>query len=184
MVRKRPRIFLCTPTATNSASFVFQLIQRRTITDLKVGHDTIISQTPHKIFILPADCVFFGNPYDAATTYRMGARFGPAAVRKVSQTLAFNYSPYFEKDYSKMRIYDAGDSAGNPFNILTAMNQTYLYAKKLWNSSSRVIGIGGDHSLSWCILRAARDVTGGPVALVNLDAHFDTVDEYQGGRLT
>ena len=114
----------------------------------------------------------------------MGARFGPAAVRKVSQTLAFNYSPYFEKDYSNMRIYDAGDSAGNPFNILTAMNQTYLYAKKLWNSSSRVIGIGGDHSLSWCMLRAARDVTGGPVALVNLDAHFDTVDEYQGGRLT
>ena len=45
-------------------------------------------------------------------------------------------------------------------------------------------GIGGDHSLSWCILRAARDVTGGPVALVNLDAHFDTVDSYQGGRLT
>ena len=114
----------------------------------------------------------------------MGARFGPAAVRVVSRTLSFNYSPYFQKDYSKMRIYDAGDSAGNPFNILTAMNQTYLYAKKLWNSSSRVIGIGGDHSLSWCILRAARDVTGGPVALVNLDAHFDTVDEYQGGRLT
>ena len=131
-----------------------------------------------------ADCVFFGSPYDAATTYWMGARFGPAAVRKVSQTVAFNYSPYFEKDYSKMKIYDAGDATGNPFNILTAMNQIYLYAKKLWNTSSRVIGVGGDHSLSWCILRAARDFTGGPVALVNLDAHFDTVDEYQGGRLT
>ena len=45
-------------------------------------------------------------------------------------------------------------------------------------------GIGGDHSLSWCILRAARDFTGRPVALVNLDAHFDTVDEYEGSRLT
>ena len=132
----------------------------------------------------PADCVFFGNPYDAATTYRMGARFGPAAVRKVSQTLAFNYSPYFQKDYTNMKIYDAGDAAGDPFNILTAMNQIYLFAKKLWNTSSRVIGIGGDHNLSWCILRAARDFTGGPVALVNLDAHFDTADEYQGGRLT
>ena len=52
-----------------------------------------------------ADCVFFGSPYDAATTYWMGARFGPAAVRKVSQTVAFNYSPYFQKDYSKMKIY-------------------------------------------------------------------------------
>ena len=84
-----------------------------------------------------------------------------------------------------MKIYDAGDVLGNPFNMLTAMNQTYLYAKKLWNTSSRVIGIGGDHSLSWCILRAARDVTGQPVALINLDASFDTVDEYHhGGKLT
>ena len=111
-------------------------------------------------------------------------RFGPSAVRRVSQNIAFNYSPYFEKDYSKMKIFDAGDAHGNPFNILTAMNQTYLYTKKLWNTSSRVIGIGGDHSLSWCMLRAARDVTGRPVALINLDAHFDTVDEYQGGKLT
>ena len=83
-----------------------------------------------------------------------------------------------------MKIFDAGDAHGNPFNILTAMNQTYLYTKKLWNTSSRVVGIGGDHSLSWCMLRAARDVTGRPVALINLDAHFDTVDEYQGGKLT
>ena len=60
----------------------------------------------YSLFI--ADCVFFGNPYDAATTFRMGARFGPAAVRRVSQTVAFNYSPYFEKDYTKMKIYDAG----------------------------------------------------------------------------
>ena len=155
------------------------------------------------MLLILADCVFFGSPYDAATTFRMGARFeyikftarknwiklgffrfGPSAVRRVSQNIAFNYSPYFEKDYSKMKIFDAGDAHGNPFNILTAMNQTYLYTKKLWNTSSRVVGIGGDHSLSWCMLRAARDVTGRPVALINLDAHFDTVDEYQGGKLT
>ena len=67
---------------------------------------------------------------------------------------------------------------------MVAMNQCYLYAKKLWNTSKKVIGIGGDHSLSWCILRAARDHTGGPVALINLDAHYDTVDEYAGERLT
>ena len=143
-----------------------------------------ISPSLHIFSFIPADCVFFGSPYDAATTYRMGARFGPVAVRQASQTLAFNYSPYFEKDYSNMKIFDAGDSPGNPLDILTAMNQTYLFTKKLWNTSTRVVGIGGDHSLSWCILRAARDFVGEPVALINLDAHYDTVDEYMGGRLT
>jgi len=131
-----------------------------------------------------ADCVFFGSPYDATTAFRMGARFGPQAVRQASQLVAFNYSPYHDRSYDKMKIYDAGDAVANPFNIMVAMNQCYLYAKKLWNTSKKVIGIGGDHSLSWCILRAARDHTGGPVALINLDAHYDTVDEYAGERLT
>ena len=128
--------------------------------------------------------VFFGSPYDAATTFRMGARFGPQAVRQQSQTVAFNYSPDHDRDYSGLRIYDAGDAVADPFNILLAMNQTYLFAKKLWNTSERVIGVGGDHSLSWCMLRAARDHVGGPVALINLDAHYDTVDVYCGNRLT
>ena len=28
-----------------------------------------------KMLLIVADCVFFGSPYDAATTFRMGARF-------------------------------------------------------------------------------------------------------------
>ena len=64
------------------------------------------------------------------------------------------------------------------------MNQVYLYAKKLWNSSRIVIGIGGDHSLTWCLLRAARDFNNGqPVAIVHLDSHMDTCDEYHGNQL-
>ena len=46
----------------------------------------------------------------------------------------------------------SGDAAGNPFNILTAMNQTYLYAKKLWNTSHRVIGAAHYYNLSVVII--------------------------------
>jgi len=132
-----------------------------------------------------ADCVFFGCPFDASSTYRMGARFGPAAVRRASQMTSFNYAPWIERDFSKMKIYDAGDAAATPFDILTAMNQVYLFAKRLWNSSKTVIGIGGDHALTWCLLRAARDFNNGdPVALVHLDAHLDTGDSYHGNKLS
>eukprot|EP00092_Neocalanus_flemingeri_P064070 GFUD01077644.1.p1 GENE.GFUD01077644.1~~GFUD01077644.1.p1 ORF type:complete len:493 (+),score=124.32 GFUD01077644.1:42-1520(+) len=132
-----------------------------------------------------ADCVFFGCPFDASSTYRMGARFGPAAVRRASQMTSFNYAPWIERDFSKMKIYDAGDAAATPFDIMTAMNQVYLYAKRVWNSSKTVIGIGGDHALTWCLLRAARDFNDGqPVALVHLDAHLDTGDEYHGNKLS
>jgi hypothetical protein len=55
-----------------------------------------------------ADCVFFGCPFDASSTYRTGARFGPAAVRRASQMTSFNYAPWIDRDFSKMRVYDAG----------------------------------------------------------------------------
>merc|ERR1711892_1070863 len=132
----------------------------------------------------PADCVFFGCPFDGSVTYRSGARFGPAAVRQASQMTSFWYNPIFDKDYSAYKIYDAGDAAATPFDIQTAMSQVYLHAKRLLNTSKRVIGIGGDHCLSWAYLRAARDFVGGPVALVHLDSHLDTGDEYHGDKLS
>ena len=47
-----------------------------------------------------------------------------------------------------------------------------------------MIGIGGDHLLSWCVLRAARDFNNGePVALIHLDSHLDTGDEYMGNKM-
>lgn len=98
---------------------------------------------------------------------------------------SFNYAPWIERDFSNMKIFDAGDAAATPFDILTAMNQVYLFAKRLWNSSKTVIGIGGDHALTWCLLRAARDFNNGdPVALVHLDAHLDTGEEYHGNKLS
>jgi len=133
----------------------------------------------------PAHCVFFGCPFDSSVTYRTGARFGPAAVRQASQMTSFGYAPWIDRDFSKMKIYDAGDAPATPFDIHTAMNQVYLHAKKLWNSSQRVIGIGGDHLLSWCVLRAARDLNNGdPVALIHLDSHLDTGDEYMGNKMS
>lgn len=38
------------------------------------------------------------------------------------------------------------------------------------------ITAGGDHSISYPILRAVAEAAGGPVGLVHLDAHHDTVD--------
>merc|ERR1719348_1883042 len=132
-----------------------------------------------------ADCVFFGCPFDSSVTYRTGARFGPAAVRQASQMTGFGYAPWIEKDFTGMKIFDAGDAAATPFDIHTAMNQVSLYATRLWQTSKRVIGIGGDHMLSWCILRAARDFNNGePVALIHLDAHLDTGDEYMGNKMS
>ena len=135
-----------------------------------------------------ADCVFFGCPFDSGSTYRSGCRFGPRKIREASQMLLTNctsdYAPWMDKYFGKMRVYDAGDAQPTPFDLLLAVNQIYLYAKVLWNTSTRLIGLGGDHTLSWSLLAAARDLTNGPVAVIHLDAHLDTGDEYLGSKLS
>ena len=44
-----------------------------------------------------ASIVLYGAPYDSTTSYRPGARFGPAAIRHESYGLE-TYSPYQDKD--------------------------------------------------------------------------------------
>ena len=75
--------------------------------------------------------------------------------------------------------------APTPFDLITAVGQIYVYTKVLWNTSKKVVAIGGDHTLSWSFLAAARDQNGGkPVPIIHFDAHLDTGDEYLGSKLS
>jgi len=137
----------------------------------------------------PADCVFYGCPFDAGSTYRSGLRFGPKKIREVSQMLLTDYSndyaSWMDRNFGKMKIFDAGDCAPTPFDLITAVGQIYVFSKVLWNTSKKLVAIGGDHTLSWSFLAAARDKNGGkPVPIIHFDAHLDTGDEYLGSKLS
>ena len=71
-------------------------------------HAILISEL-YKMTLYLADCVFFGCPFDGSSTYRMGARFAPAAVRRASQMTSFKYAPWIDRDFSNMKIFDAGE---------------------------------------------------------------------------
>jgi len=137
----------------------------------------------------PADCVFYGCPFDAGSTYRSGLRFGPKKIREVSQMLLTDYNndyaSWMDRNFGKMKIFDAGDCAPTPFDLITAVGQIYVFAKVLWNTSKKLVAIGGDHTLSWSFLAAARDKNEGkPVPIIHFDAHLDTGDEYLGSKLS
>merc|ERR1712088_656474 len=71
------------------------------------------------------------------------------------------------------------------FDLITAVGQIYVCAKVLWNTSKKVVAIGGDHTLSWSFLAAARDKNEGkPVPIIHFDAHLDTGSEYLGSKLS
>jgi agmatinase len=130
-----------------------------------------------------ADIAVVGVPFDSGVSYRPGARFGPAHVREASRLLR-PYNPVQDVEpFSTQQVVDAGDIAANPFNIDEAIAQIEEAATRLGADGTRLLTIGGDHTIALPLLRAVTKRTG-PVAVLHFDAHLDTWDTYFGAPVT
>ena len=118
------------------------------------------------------DVAIVGIPFDAGTSYRPGARFGPQSIRQASRHLRTNYHPNYDVEPFKVQqVADAGDITCNPFNIDEAIKQIEDGAYELLKKTGGIISMGGDHTIAFPLLRAINKINNGPVALV----HFDGV---------
>jgi agmatinase len=136
-----------------------------------------IDQVPH------ADVAVVGVPFDSGVSYRPGARFGPAAVREASRLLRPYHPELDVSPFAEMQVVDAGDIAVNPFNIGEAIETLQQEAEALQANGTRLVTVGGDHTIALPLLRAAAK-RHGPVALLHFDAHLDTWDTYFGEPYT
>ena len=126
------------------------------------------------------DVAVLGIPFDSGTSYRPGARFGPLGVRQASRHLRTEYHPAHDVEpFHELQVADAGDVTCNPFDIKEAVDQIQTAATELLDDVGAIISLGGDHTISFPLLRAMNHHFG-PVALVHFDAHLDTWDTYFG----
>ena len=131
------------------------------------------------------DVAIIGVPFDAGTSYRPGARFGPQSVRQASRQLRTNYHPNYDVEPFKVQqVADAGDIACNPFDIDEAIKQIEKGSTELLQKVGSIVTIGGDHTIALPLLRSINKKVGGPVALVHFDAHLATWDTYFGAPYT
>ena len=130
------------------------------------------------------DVAIVGIPFDAGTSYRPGARFGPQAIRQASRHLRTQYHPAYDTEpFAEQQVADAGDIACNPYNIEKAVVEIQKAATDLLGKVDRIISLGGDHTIALPLLRAVNHHHG-QVALVHFDAHLDTWDTYYGAPYT
>ncbi|WP_330273699.1 agmatinase [Lentzea sp. NBC_00516] len=130
-----------------------------------------------------ADVAVVGVPFDTGVSYRPGARFAPSAVREASRLLR-PYNPGLDvSPFERMQVVDAGDIAVNPFHIGEAIETIEGAATDLQAEGTRLVTIGGDHTIALPLLRAVSRIHG-PVALLHFDAHLDTWDTYFGEPYT
>lgn len=125
------------------------------------------------------DVALVGVPFDGGVSYRPGPRFGPRHVRDQS-ALIRPYNPVLNvSPFSQLRVADYGDIAINPLSIEDTFERITSEVKNVLSHAAIPLCVGGDHSILLPILRAIH-ATHGPVALIQLDAHSDTWDEYWG----
>jgi guanidinopropionase len=126
------------------------------------------------------DIALVGVPMDLGVSNRPGARFGPRAVRGIERIGP--YHPTFKGvPRSVVRAADVGDV---PFRSRYSLEQSLedieIYYTALKAEGTRPLSVGGDHSITYPILKAlGRDA---PVGLVHIDAHCDTMGAYDGSK--
>jgi agmatinase len=146
------------------------------------GHTTF-ARLPRLEDVPRFDISLVGVPFDAGTTYRPGARFGPSHIRQASRLLR-PFNPALDSEpFHGAQVVDAGDIPCNPFHITEALEQIENGLGSLISAEQTAISLGGDHTIALPALRAVHRVHG-PVALVHFDAHLDTWNTYYGEPYT
>jgi agmatinase len=126
------------------------------------------------------DAVVWGIPFDAATSNRPGARFGPQAIRRASAIMDNDPQYPFQQDlFANMAVIDYGDCLLDYGNHQKTPATIEREAAKVLKSGAFLLTLGGDHFVTWPVLKAHAAIHG-PLSLVQFDAHQDTWPDEKG----
>lgn len=127
------------------------------------------------------DIAMFGAPFDLGSSFRSGARHGPAQIREMSRMIrAANYLTGVAP-FQNCRVADIGDAPINSLDIEESLRGIEEFVRRIVACGARPLAAGGDHTITLPVLRAVARNT--PVALIQIDAHSDTQDQMLGRKI-
>src|SRR5881397_564161 len=136
-------------------------------------------RAPHVTDLAGVDAVVYGIPFDTATSFRTGPRFGPEAIRSASSLLR-PYNPALDVNVvDALSIVDYGDLPVSPGDTERTYGQVEQALAPIVDAGIFAAAMGGDHSITLAELRALTRKHG-PLALVQLDSHGDVWEQYFG----
>ncbi|UOQ89192.1 agmatinase [Agromyces endophyticus] len=130
---------------------------------------------PHIESVPHADIAVLGIPFDGGTSFRPGARFGPSHIREASRQLHPYHQTHDVHPFAVHQVVDAGDLGVSPYSIASAVSTIERAANEFGEQGTRLVALGGDHTIALPLLRAVAKQHG-PVAVIHFDAHLDTWD--------
>jgi arginase len=126
----------------------------------------------------PGTPVLVGVPFDANSSYLRGAAGAPAVIRSAFHSTSSNYWSELGVDLGMEGIYeDAGDLQFGQ----DAFAEIESSVGELVNRGLRPLSLGGDHSITFPLVRAVSkrvpDLT-----ILHFDAHPDLYDDFENNR--
>ena len=138
-------------------------------------------RAPFQQNLAELDIGIVGVPFDGGVTNRPGARHGPREVRNQSSLLRLINQASGVAPHDICRVADIGDAwVPSPFELEQSHACIEEYFRRIIAAGVTPLAIGGDHSVSLPILRALAAER--PLAMVHIDAHCDTGDDYMGSK--
>ena len=127
------------------------------------------------------DFAIAGAPFDTASSFRSGSRFGPNAIRNISAMMKPNNVIMQVNMMDGLKGGDIGDFNVTPGYIHPTYQAIEEGVANILKENACPIVLGGDHSITLAELRAVAKKYG-PVALVHFDSHSDLCDEVFGQK--
>ena len=171
------------PTFRQVADTVFDKSGRRKFP--YSGVSTLLD-APHELAPLEGndfgdlEIALVGVPMDLGVTNRPGARFGPRAVRTMERIGPYHHV-FKCAPISERRVADIGDVPfRSRYNLDQSLDDIEAFFHRLTAADVRPLSVGGDHSISYPILKALGKDR--PVGMVHIDAHCDTGGMFEGEK--
>ena len=127
------------------------------------------------------DIAVVGLPFDTASPYRVGCRFGPNAIRQISVLLR-PINPYHDVNvFEECSVIDFGDATVMPGQTELSFEHMELCLREVIGAGVIPLCFGGDNSVTYSQMKELHR-RHGPISVVHLDAHTDTWGDYFGQR--
>ncbi|NLB56443.1 MAG: agmatinase [Lentisphaerae bacterium] len=120
-------------------------------------------------------------PYEGTVSYGKGTGSAPEAILKASDQLElFDEELFVPVDIATQTLAAPDCVNGSQEEIF---NRLYTKARSVLEQGRFLMALGGEHSVSLPLIRAAADITT-PLSVLHLDAHTDLRDSYEGNKLS
>jgi formimidoylglutamase len=124
----------------------------------------------------------FGIPFDTSILGRRGAKSGPGAVRTGLGTFLC-YDPNIDVDLAEApRVADHGDVDVMFTDVDATWERVSKVTEGLVRLGAPIVAIGGDHGLTFPLIRGVANAIQGRLGVISVDGHLDVRVSHHGEK--